>query len=96
MTHKLTFYLLLPIGGIIVSVGGQLTQSIALRLHENNVRILGTPPEMIDSAENRFKFSQILDKLGIDQPEWKELTSVQEARKFADQVGYVLNKYLRF
>jgi carbamoyl-phosphate synthase large subunit len=74
--------------GVVVSVGGQLPQNIALRLHENNVKVLGTSPVMIDQAENRYKFSQVLDRIGVDQPEWKELTSVEEAKKFAEQVGY--------
>ncbi|KAJ1660770.1 carbamoyl-phosphate synthase (glutamine-hydrolyzing) cpa2 [Dispira simplex] len=74
--------------GVVVSVGGQLPQNIALRLHENQVNVLGTSPVMIDNAENRYKFSQVLDQIGVDQPEWKELTSKQEAREFADRVGY--------
>ncbi|KAI9598880.1 large subunit of carbamoyl-phosphate synthase [Syncephalis fuscata] len=74
--------------GVVVSVGGQLPQNIALRLHENEVNVLGTSPVMIDQAEDRYKFSQILDRIGVDQPEWKELTSVEEATQFADQVGY--------
>ncbi|CAI2167507.1 17538_t:CDS:2 [Funneliformis geosporum] len=74
--------------GVIVSVGGQLPQNIALRLHQNNVNILGTSPISIDKAEDRFKFSQILDQIGVDQPEWKELSSAEEAEKFADKVGY--------
>ena len=74
--------------GVVVSVGGQLPQNMALRLHENQVRILGTDPRNIDRAENRFSFSQILDRIGVDQPAWKELTSVQSAKTFAEQVGY--------
>ncbi|RHZ48693.1 hypothetical protein Glove_543g53 [Diversispora epigaea] len=74
--------------GVVVSVGGQLPQNIALRLHQNKVNVLGTSPVMIDNAEDRFKFSQILDKIGVDQPEWKELSSSEEAEKFADSVGY--------
>ncbi|CAG8558306.1 12125_t:CDS:2 [Funneliformis caledonium] len=74
--------------GVIVSVGGQLPQNIALRLHQNDVKILGTSPVSIDKAEDRFKFSQILDQIGVDQPEWKELSSAEEAEKFADKVGY--------
>ncbi|ORY05655.1 large subunit of carbamoyl-phosphate synthase [Basidiobolus meristosporus CBS 931.73] len=74
--------------GVVVSVGGQLPQNIALRLHNNDVKVLGTSPVMIDKAEDRFKFSQILDRIGVDQPEWKELTSVDEAKTFADKVGY--------
>ena len=74
--------------GVVVSVGGQLPQNIALKLKNAGARILGTDPEMIDSAEDRYKFSKILDSVGVDQPAWKELTSVDAARKFADQVGY--------
>ncbi|CAK9436357.1 uncharacterized protein LODBEIA_P09150 [Lodderomyces beijingensis] len=74
--------------GVVVSVGGQLPQNIALPLQENGCKVLGTNPEDIDKAEDRHKFSQILDSIGIDQPAWKELTSVEEAEKFADEVGY--------
>ncbi|KAJ1973528.1 carbamoyl-phosphate synthase (glutamine-hydrolyzing) cpa2 [Dimargaris verticillata] len=74
--------------GVVVSVGGQLPQNIALRLHENQVNVLGTSPVMIDQAENRYKFSQILDRIGVDQPEWKELSSKEEAKAFAERVGY--------
>ncbi|CAA22122.1 arginine specific carbamoyl-phosphate synthase Arg4 [Schizosaccharomyces pombe] len=74
--------------GIVVSVGGQLPQNIALKLQETGAKVLGTDPLMIDSAEDRHKFSQILDKIGVDQPAWKELTSVAEASKFANAVGY--------
>ncbi|KAL7272696.1 carbamoyl-phosphate synthase (glutamine-hydrolyzing) cpa2 [Rhizina undulata] len=74
--------------GVVVSVGGQLPQNIALRLHQTGAKVLGTNPEDIDKAEDRHKFSQILDNIGVDQPAWKELTSVKEAREFADQVGY--------
>ncbi|KAJ5112416.1 Carbamoyl-phosphate synthase arginine-specific large chain [Penicillium argentinense] len=75
--------------GVVVSVGGQLPQNIALRLQETgNATILGTNPEDIDKAEDRHKFSQILDSIGVDQPAWKELTSVSEAEQFAESVGY--------
>lgn len=75
--------------GVVVSVGGQLPQNIALRLQETgNATVLGTNPEDIDKAEDRHKFSQILDSIGVDQPAWKELTSVSEAEKFAESVGY--------
>ncbi|KAH8548050.1 large subunit of carbamoyl-phosphate synthase [Umbelopsis sp. PMI_123] len=74
--------------GVVVSVGGQLPQNIALKLHENNANVLGTSPKMIDAAEDRFQFSQMLDKINVDQPAWKELTSVEDAYKFADNVGY--------
>ncbi|KAG8164619.1 hypothetical protein KVR01_004894 [Diaporthe batatas] len=75
--------------GVVVSVGGQLPQNVALRLQETGkANVLGTDPKDIDRAENRQKFSEILDSIGLDQPAWKELTSVQEAEKFAEQVGY--------
>ncbi|KAI9491984.1 large subunit of carbamoyl-phosphate synthase [Zychaea mexicana] len=74
--------------GVVVSVGGQLPQNIALKLHESNMTVLGTSPKMIDAAEDRFQFSRMLDTIGVDQPAWKELTSVQEAHAFADKVGY--------
>ncbi|MCK5030639.1 MAG: ATP-grasp domain-containing protein, partial [Thermoplasmatales archaeon] len=74
--------------GIIVSMGGQIPNNLALPLHNAKVPILGTSPLDIDGAEDRHKFSQLLDKLDIDQPKWKELTSIEEAEKFADRVGY--------
>ena len=74
--------------GVVVSVGGQLPQNIALSLQNNGCKVLGTNPEDIDKAEDRHKFSQILDSIGVDQPAWKELTSVEQAEKFADEVGY--------
>lgn len=75
--------------GVVVSVGGQLPQNIALRLQETGgANVLGTDPKDIDKAEDRQKFSEILDSIGVDQPAWKELTSVKEAEEFADQVGY--------
>lgn len=75
--------------GVVVSVGGQLPQNIALRLQETGkANVLGTDPKDIDKAEDRQKFSAILDSIGLDQPAWKELTSVQEAEQFAEQVGY--------
>ncbi|KZF25924.1 large subunit of carbamoyl-phosphate synthase [Xylona heveae TC161] len=75
--------------GVVVSVGGQLPQNIALRLQETGgAHVLGTDPVDIDKAEDRHKFSQILDSIGVDQPAWKELTSVAEAQTFAEQVGY--------
>ena len=74
---------------MVVSVGGQLPQNIALRLQgQGKARVLGTNPEDIDKAEDRHKFSQILDSIGVDQPAWKELTSVADAEDFADTVGY--------
>ncbi|KAG8915871.1 hypothetical protein FRC00_010192 [Tulasnella sp. 408] len=74
--------------GVILSMGGQTPNNIALPLYRQNVKILGTSPEMIDTAENRFKFSRLLDKIGVDQPLWKELTSFEEARAFCQKVSY--------
>ncbi|KAI5284201.1 carbamoyl-phosphate synthase (glutamine-hydrolyzing) cpa2 [Ascosphaera aggregata] len=75
--------------GVVVSVGGQLPQNIALRLQETGgAKVLGTDPKDIDKAEDRHKFSQILDSIGVDQPAWKELTSVEEAEQFAEAVTY--------
>ncbi|KIJ57802.1 hypothetical protein HYDPIDRAFT_64474, partial [Hydnomerulius pinastri MD-312] len=74
--------------GVILSMGGQTPNNIALPLYRQNVMIYGTSPEMIDTAENRYKFSRLLDEIGVDQPLWKELTSFQEALAFCDSVGY--------
>jgi carbamoyl-phosphate synthase large subunit len=76
--------------GIIVSVGGQIPNNLAMRLHEQNVNILGTSPVSIDMAENRHKFSGLLDKLKVDQPEWKELSSISDIIRFAEEVKYPL------
>ena len=74
--------------GVIVSMGGQIPNNLALPLHDSGVKILGTSPFDIDRAEDRHKFSQLLDELGVDQPEWKELSSLKAAEEFADKVGY--------
>ncbi len=74
--------------GVIVSMGGQTPNNLALRLAKEGVRVLGTGVDSIDAAENRHRFSQMLDELGIDQPLWKELTSIDEAMAFARSVGY--------
>jgi len=74
--------------GVIVSMGGQIPNNLAFKLHQANVRILGTSPESIDRAENRRKFSDLLDTLNIDQPIWEEITSVDLAREFAENYGY--------
>ncbi|KAF7990426.1 hypothetical protein HCN44_000231 [Aphidius gifuensis] len=74
--------------GIILSMGGQLSNNIAMDLHRQQARILGTSPESVDGAENRFKFSRMLDKIGISQPRWKELTNLQSAVEFCEEVGY--------
>ena len=74
--------------GVIVSVGGQIPNNLAMKLHRQSVPILGTSPVSIDRAENRNKFSAMLDQLGIDQPAWQELTSLDEMKAFIDKVGY--------
>lgn len=74
--------------GLIVSMGGQIPNNLAMRLHRQKVPILGTSPEDIDRAENRQKFSSLLDNLGIDQPRWSELTSIEDIYKFVDEVGF--------
>ena len=74
--------------GVIVSVGGQIPNNLAMKLHRQSVPILGTSPVNIDRAENRGKFSAMLDKLGIDQPKWSALTSMEDVKKFIDEVGY--------
>ena len=74
--------------GVIVSMGGQIPNNLAMRLYEEHVNILGTSPVSIDMAENRHKFSMLCDDLKIDQPRWRELTSIQEIFDFADEVGF--------
>ena len=74
--------------GVIVSVGGQIPNNLAMKLYRQSVPILGTSPVSIDRAENRNKFSAMLDQLGIDQPKWSALTSMDDVKKFIDEVGY--------
>ena len=74
--------------GVIVSVGGQIPNNLAMKLHRQSVPILGTSPVSIDRAENRGKFSAMLDQLGIDQPKWSALTSMEDVQQFIDEVGY--------
>jgi carbamoyl-phosphate synthase large subunit len=74
--------------GIIISMGGQIANNLVLPLHKNKVKVLGTSPIDIDNAEDRHKFSKLLDKLDIDQPDWKEVTTIKDAEKFARKVGY--------
>ena len=74
--------------GVIVSVGGQIPNNLAMKLHRQDVPILGTSPISIDRAENRHKFSSMLDQLDIDQPQWKELTSMDEINEFVGKVGF--------
>ena len=74
--------------GVVVSMGGQIPNSLARKLAAAEIPILGTPPEDIDRAEDRHKFSSLLDSLKIDQPEWKEFSDLHSAQRFADQCGY--------
>jgi len=74
--------------GIIVSVGGQIPNGLAIPLDKAGVKILGTPAKMIDNAEDRMKFSDMIDEIGVQQPRWRELTSVDSAIEFAANVGY--------
>lgn len=76
--------------GVILSVGGQIPNNLAVRLDQSGVNILGTGAKSIDNAEDRHKFSSMLDRLGIDQPRWKELTTLSDIRLFADEVGFPL------
>ncbi len=74
--------------GVIVSVGGQIPNNLAMKLYRQSVPILGTSPVSIDRAENRGKFSAMLDQLGIDQPKWSALTSMEDVQRFINNVGY--------
>ncbi len=74
--------------GMIVSMGGQIANTIAFKCHNQHLKILGTNPESIDRAENRAKFSKLLDELGIAQPRWRELQTIKEAKWFAGEVAY--------
>ena len=74
--------------GVLGAMGGQTPNNIALPLLRAGVNVLGTSPEMIDTAENRYKFSRMLDRIGVDQPTWKELTSFAEAKAFCQAVSY--------
>lgn len=74
--------------GVILSTGGQIPNNLATRLDEDGVNILGTSAKSIDNAEDRHKFSSMLDELGIDQPRWRELTSMSDIHEFVDEVGY--------
>lgn len=76
--------------GVIVSVGGQIPNNLAVRLDNSGVNILGTSAKSIDNAEDRHKFSSMLDRLEIDQPRWKELTTLDEIHQFVDEVGFPL------
>ena len=74
--------------GVVVSVGGQIPNNLAMKLYRQNIPVLGTSPLSIDRAENRHKFSAMLDTLGIDQPRWAELASMEEIDAFIEKVGF--------
>jgi len=74
--------------GVIVSVGGQIPNNLALKLSQAGVKLLGTSSKSIDLAEDRSKFSALLDQLGIPQPEWSKLTTIEDAERFAEEIGY--------
>ncbi len=74
--------------GVVVSVGGQIPNNLALRIQHHGVNLLGTSAESIDNAEDRHKFSAMLDKIGVDQPQWKELTTLNDIYEFVDKVGF--------
>lgn len=74
--------------GIIFSMGGQLPNNIAMPLHRQNVRLFGTRAENVDAAENRFKFSRLLDSIGLQQPRWKEVSDMDSVKRFCDEVVF--------
>lgn len=74
--------------GVIVSTGGQIANKLAMKLYQQNVKILGTSPVSIDNAEDRYKFSKLLDELDIDQPRWTEVSSISDVYKFVEHVGF--------
>lgn len=74
--------------GVILSVGGQIPNNMAMDLHYKDVRVIGTLPTSIDRAENRYKFSRMLETIDVDQPRWKELTTFDDAKSFCASVGY--------
>jgi carbamoyl-phosphate synthase large subunit len=89
LERVLDIYELENASGCVVSMGGQLPQNIALKLYNAGVNVLGTSPVDVDNAENRKKFSKILDEMGLDQPEWAELLTQKEALDFADRVRFI-------
>jgi carbamoyl-phosphate synthase large subunit len=74
--------------GVIVSTGGQIPNNLAIRLNEHRIPLLGTSAQSIDNAEDRHKFSAMLDRIGVDQPRWKELSSLEDVNAFVDEVGF--------
>jgi carbamoyl-phosphate synthase large subunit len=83
--------------GIIVSMGGQVPNNLSMKLHKAGLKIIGTSPEQIDNAESRHKFSKILDEIGVDQPEWEEVTTLEDAKLFSgENVSYAIkSNYLK-
>ena len=77
----------LPLGTVL-SMGGQIPNNLAMRLHKQGIPILGTTAEKIDNAEDRNKFSAMLDRLGVDQPRWSQLTTIEDINRFVDEVGF--------
>jgi len=88
LERVLDIYELERVDGVIVSVGGQVPNNLAMKLAANHVNILGTSAENIDKAEDRNKFSRILDVIGVDQPEWREVASTSQAKEFCNRVTY--------
>jgi carbamoyl-phosphate synthase large subunit len=74
--------------GLVISKGGRIPNNLAIKCEQYGLKILGTIPSNIDSAENRHKFSRLLDDMGIDQPEWNELMNIAEAKMFVQTMGY--------
>ncbi|CRK44264.1 hypothetical protein BN1723_000950, partial [Verticillium longisporum] len=81
-------YALENAGGVLGAMGGQTPNNIALPLYRAGIKVLGTSPEMIDMAENRYKFSRMLDSIGVDQPAWKENSSLEDAKRFCNSISY--------
>ncbi|ROT40529.1 carbamoyl-phosphate synthase [Sodiomyces alkalinus F11] len=81
-------YALEGASGVLGAMGGQTPNNIALPLFRSGIKVLGTSPEMIDTAENRYKFSRMLDTIGVDQPAWKENSSLEDAKKFCNDITY--------
>jgi len=75
-------------GGVIISVGGQIPNNLAMRLYKENIPVMGTSPVSVDRSENRHKFSEMLDNLSVDQPRWKELSSIDDIFGFIDRIGF--------
>ena len=74
--------------GVILSMGGQLPNNIAMNLYRQNVKVLGTSPESIDKAENRFHFSRLCGDIKVSQPQWRKFEDLKEAEKWCENVGY--------